>query len=79
MFDANGGLGGTDDGIAEDARVLGYDPMIPPALIQQEIPTVPTPLPISSPPPLSHANMVLVLRIIENGPYNPSRNPKYPH
>jgi hypothetical protein len=44
MFDANGELGGTDDGIAEDARVLGYDPMIPPALIQQEIPTVLAPL-----------------------------------
>jgi hypothetical protein len=41
MFDANGEFGGTDDSIAEDTRLFGYDPMIPPALIQQEIPTVP--------------------------------------
>ena len=40
MFDANGGVGGTDNGMSEDTRVYGYDPMIPPALIQQEIPTV---------------------------------------
>jgi hypothetical protein len=40
MFDANGDFGGTDNNIAEDTRLFGYDPMIPPALIQQEIPTV---------------------------------------
>lgn len=40
MFDANGGSGGTDNAIAEDTRLYGYDPMIPPALIQEEIPAV---------------------------------------
>jgi len=40
MFDANGGSGGTDSAAAEDTRLYGYDPMIPPALIQEEIPTV---------------------------------------
>ena len=40
MFDANLGLGGSDTGLAEDTRLYGYDPMIPPALIQEEIPAV---------------------------------------
>jgi hypothetical protein len=40
VFDANGGVGGTDNGVAEDTRLYGYDPMIPPALIQEEIPQV---------------------------------------
>ena len=40
MFDANGGSGGTDNGVAEDTRLYGYDPMISPALIQEEIPAV---------------------------------------
>jgi hypothetical protein len=77
MFDANGGLGGTDDGIAEDSRVRGYDPLIPPALIQQEIPTVFIPLLTST--FFVYANIVLVRRIIEDGPCYPSRNPEYSH
>ena len=44
MFDANGGRGGVDDGVAEDTRLYGYDPVIPPALIQEELPAVTTPL-----------------------------------
>jgi len=44
VFDANGGVGGTDSEVAEDTRLYGYDPMIPPALIQEEIPQVNTPL-----------------------------------
>lgn len=40
MFDANGGIGGIDSTLAEDIRLLGYDPMIPPAIIQEEIPAV---------------------------------------
>ena len=40
MFDANVGVGETDNGVAEDTRLYGYDPMIPPALIQEEIPAV---------------------------------------
>jgi hypothetical protein len=40
MFDANGGRGGIDDAVAEDTRLYGYDPMIPPALIQEELPAV---------------------------------------
>jgi hypothetical protein len=43
MFDANGGRGGVDDGVAEDTRLYGYDPVIPPALIQEELPAVTTP------------------------------------
>ena len=43
VFDANGGVGGTDNGVAEDTRLYGYDPMIPPALIQEEIPQVSAP------------------------------------
>jgi len=40
MFTANGGVEGVAVSIAEDTRLYGYDPMIPPALIQEEIPTV---------------------------------------
>ena len=40
MLDADGEVGAMDATIAEDKRVLGYDPMIPPALIQEEIPMV---------------------------------------
>jgi hypothetical protein len=40
MFDGNGATTPTDDDTAEDTRVMGYDPMIPPALIQEEIPAV---------------------------------------
>ena len=40
MFDANVGVAGADNGNAEDTRLYGYDPMIPPALIQEEIPAV---------------------------------------
>lgn len=41
MFDAN--VVAVDDETAEDTRVMGYDPMIPPALIQEEIPAVKAP------------------------------------
>ena len=40
MFDTNGMDRTGDDDAAEDTRVIGYDPMIPPALIQEEIPAV---------------------------------------
>lgn len=40
MFDANGAAGGVDSAAPEDMRVIGYDPMITPALIQEEIPAV---------------------------------------
>ena len=40
MFDPNVGLGDVDASAIEDTRLLGYDPMIPPALIQEEIPSV---------------------------------------
>jgi len=43
MFDANGGRGGVDNSVAEDTRLYGYDPMIPPALIQEELPAVSPP------------------------------------
>ena len=49
MFDANGGRGGVDDGVAEDTRLYGYDPMIPPALIQEELPAVTTTPPQNNP------------------------------
>jgi hypothetical protein len=39
MFGPRAGVGGTIDGL-EDTRLYGYDPMIPPALIQEEIPAV---------------------------------------
>jgi hypothetical protein len=38
MFSGNGEV--LDRTIAEDTRLYGYDPMIPPALIQEEIPAV---------------------------------------
>jgi hypothetical protein len=40
MFDPNVGLGGVEVDAIEDIRLYGYDPMIPPALIQEEIPAV---------------------------------------
>jgi hypothetical protein len=40
MFDANCGTRGMDNTDAEDIRLLGYDPMLPPAIIQEEIPAV---------------------------------------
>lgn len=43
MFDANSDGRGVDSSEPEDTRLYGYDPMIPPALIQEEIPAVDLP------------------------------------
>ena len=43
MFDANSDGRGADNIEPEDTRLYGYDPMIPPALIQEEIPAVDLP------------------------------------
>jgi hypothetical protein len=40
MFDANSDGRGVDNNEPEDTRLHGYDPLIPPALIQEEIPAV---------------------------------------
>ena len=40
MFDPNVGVGRAENEVAEDTRLHGYDPLIPPALIQEEIPQV---------------------------------------
>jgi len=40
MFDTTGMDRTVDHDTAEDTRVVGHDPMIPPALIQVEIPAV---------------------------------------
>ena len=39
VFDANG-VGEIDNGVPEDTRLYGYDPLITPALIQEELPQV---------------------------------------
>jgi len=85
MFDANGLPGGTDGNGVEDTRLYGYDPMIPPAVLQEEIPSVCPSLTtcISSlaclRPTCGWTTIdVLVRRIIENSSIGPSRNPKYP-
>ena len=50
MFPANGSLmvNGTTNGkpkaFSDDTQILGYDPVIMPALIQAELPLVPPPM-----------------------------------
>ena len=48
MFPANGslmrnGLDGPPKAFSDDTKILGYDPVIMPALIQAELPLVPSP------------------------------------
>jgi len=71
MFDTNGMDRTVDNDTAEDTRVVGYDPMIPPALIQEEIPAVTTHLARVQ---LTRADP----RIIANGLHRPPGNSTHP-